>query len=75
MILACDTPEMATEILAQSKLSNWVIGLVGPQVLLIKPDGEGAIRKWLEKKNWVPRPGVTAGEGLYTWLTAGKNEK
>ncbi len=75
MILACDTPEMATEILAQSKLSNWVIGLVGPQVLLIKPDGEGNIRKWLEKKNWVPRPGVTAGEGLYTWLTAGKNEK
>jgi hypothetical protein len=75
MVLACDTPEMATELLAQSKLSNWIIGLIGPQTLLIQPEGEGTIRKWLEKKNWVPRPKVTSGEGLYTWLTAGKNEK
>lgn len=72
MILACDNPEMATEILAQSKFSKWVIGLVGPQTLLIRPEGEGIIRKWLEKKNWVPRPGVVSGERLYTWLTAGK---
>lgn len=74
MLLACDTPEMAAELLAQSKLSNWIIGLIGPQTLLIKPEGEGTIRKWLEKKNWVPRPGVVSGEGLYTWLAAGKND-
>jgi hypothetical protein len=75
MVLACDTPELATELIAQSKLSNWIIGLIGPQTLLIKPEGEGNIRKWLEKKNWVPRPGVVTGERLYAWLTTVKNEK
>jgi hypothetical protein len=73
MILACDNSEMAAEILAQSKLSQWVIGPIGPQTLVIKPEGEGIIRKWLEKKNWVPRPGVVTGECLYSWLTAEKS--
>jgi len=67
-VLACDTPEMATEVAAQSKLSGMIIGQIGPQTLLIKPDGESIIRKWLEKKNWVPRPGMISGEGLDTWL-------
>lgn len=68
MMLACDTPEMAMEILAQSKLANWIIGEIGPRVLLIKPEGETVIRKWLEKKNWVSRTGVAAGDELYSWL-------
>jgi len=67
-ILACDTPALATEIAAQSKLAPLVIGLIGPQTLLIKPEGEGPIRKWLEKKNWVPRPGVVHGDVLHQWL-------
>lgn len=73
MILACDNPEMASEVLAQSKFSQWVIGPIGPQTLVIKPEGEGIIRKWLEKKNWVPRPGIATGECLYSWLTVEKN--
>jgi len=68
VVLACDTPEMATEIAAQGKLASLVIGQIGPQTLLIKSEGEGIIRKWLEKKNWVPRPGLVTGEGLYNWL-------
>ena len=68
VVLACDTPEMATEIAAQGKLALMIIGQIGPQTLLIKPEGEGIIRKWLEKKNWVPRPGVVSGDGLYAWL-------
>ena len=68
VVLACDTPEMATEIAAQGKLALLIIGQIGPQTLLIKPEGESIIRKWLEKKNWVPRPGVVSGDGLYTWL-------
>jgi hypothetical protein len=71
-ILACDSSEMMTEILAQSKLSQWIIGPLGSQALVIKSEGEGIIRKWLEKKNWVPRPGIVNGEGLYTWLSAVK---
>ena len=73
MILACDNSEMAAEILAQNKFSQWIIGPIGPHTLVIRPEGEGVIRKWLEKKNWVPRPGVVTGECLYSWLTAEKN--
>lgn len=68
-VLSCDTPEMATEISLQSKLATFVVGQIGPQTLLIKPEGESLIRKWVEKKNWVPRPGVVDGENLYKWLT------
>lgn len=68
VMLACDTPEMAAEIAAQGKLAVLIIGQIGPQTLLIKPEGEGIIRKWLEKKNWVPRPGVVGGDSLYKWL-------
>jgi len=68
VVLACDTPEMTTEIAAQGKLAPMIIGQIGPQALLIKPEGESSIRKWLEKKNWVPRPGVVGGDGLYKWL-------
>jgi len=68
VVLGCDTPEMATEIAAQGKLAVLIIGQIGPQTLLIKPEGESIIRKWLEKKNWVPRPGVVGGDGLYKWL-------
>ncbi|MBP2628015.1 MAG: hypothetical protein H6Q68_2726 [Firmicutes bacterium] len=68
MVLACDSPEMAAEIAAQGKLASLIIGQIGPQTLLIKSEGEGIIRKWLEKKNWVPRPGVVGGDGLYKWL-------
>lgn len=68
VVLACDTPEMATEISAQSKLAQLIIGQIGPQTLLIKPEGEAMIRKWLEKKNWVPRPGVATGQVLHAWL-------
>lgn len=67
-VLSCDTIEMATEIFLQSKLSLYVIGQIGPQTLLIKPEGESVIRKWLEKKNWVPRPGIVSGDHLYQWL-------
>jgi hypothetical protein len=67
-ILACDSPEMATEITLQAKLATLIIGKIGPQTLLIKPEGEGIIRKWLEKKNWVPRPDMVGGERLYKWL-------
>lgn len=67
-LLSCDTPEMAKEIALQNKLSHLVIGQIGPQSLLIKPEGESVIRKWLDKKNWVPRPGVVSGERLYKWL-------
>ena len=68
VVLACDSPEMAAEIAAQGKLAALVIGQIGPQTLVIKPEGEGIIRKWLEKKNWVPRPGVVGGDTLYKWL-------
>jgi len=68
VVLGCDTPEMAIEIAAQGKLATLIIGQIGPQTLLIKPEGEASIRKWLEKKNWVPRPGVVGGDGLYKWL-------
>lgn len=68
LLLACDTDEMAMEILAQSKLALWIIGPIGSRTLLIKPEGEGMIRKWLEKKNWVPRPGMVTGDGLHKWL-------
>ena len=68
VVLACDTPEMAIEIAAQGKLAMLIIGQIGPRTLLIKPEGESIIRKWLEKKNWVPRPGVVSGDGLYKWL-------
>ncbi|MBC8015990.1 MAG: helicase-associated domain-containing protein [Sporomusaceae bacterium] len=67
-VLACDTPEMATEILAQSKLAELIIGQIGPRTLVIKPEGEAMIRKWLEKKNWVPRPGIATGQVLHKWL-------
>ena len=67
-VLACDTPDMAIEIAAQSKLSEFIIGQIGPQTLLIKPEGEAMVRKWLEKKNWVPRPGVVTGQVLHKWL-------
>ncbi|WP_378953894.1 hypothetical protein [Pelosinus sp. sgz500959] len=67
-ILSCETPEMATEIALQSKLSAYVIGQIGPQSLLVKPEGESVIRKWLEKKNWVPRPGIFSGDSLHKWL-------
>ena len=50
------------------ELAILIIGQIGPQTLLIKPEGEGIIRKWLEKKNWVPRPGLVGGDGLYKWL-------
>lgn len=68
VLLSCDTPEMAIEIAAQSKLAPLIIGQIGPQTLLVKPDGESTIRKWLEKKNWVPRPGMVTGDGLHKWL-------
>lgn len=68
VLLSCDTPEMAIEIAAQSKLAPLIIGQIGPRTLLVKPDGESTIRKWLEKKNWVPRPGLVAGDGLHKWL-------
>lgn len=68
VLLSCDTPEMAIELSAQSKLASFIIGQIGPQTLLIEPDGEGPIRKWLEKKNWVPRPGLVTGDGLHKWL-------
>ena len=67
-VLACDTPEMAAEVAAQSKLAGMIIGQIGPQTLLIKPDSESIIRKWLEKKNWVPRPGMICGDRLNKWL-------
>ncbi len=67
-LLACDDENMAKEIAMQSKLSTYVIGPIGPQTLLIKPEGESVIRKWLEKKNWVPRPDVVSGDSLYQWL-------
>ena len=68
VLLSCDTPEMAVEIGAQSKLASLIIGQIGPRTLLVKPDGESTIRKWLEKKNWVPRPGMVTGDGLHKWL-------
>ena len=68
VLLSCDTPEMATEIAAQSKLAPLIIGQIGPRTLVVKPDGESTIRKWLEKKNWVPRPGMVTGDGLHKWL-------
>lgn len=68
VLLSCDTPEMAIEISAQSKLAPLIIGQIGPRTLVVKPDGESTIRKWLEKKNWVPRPGMVTGDGLHKWL-------
>lgn len=68
VLLSCDTPEMTVEIAAQSKLAPLIIGQIGSRTLLIQPDGEIVIRKWLEKKNWVPRPGMVDGEELHTWL-------
>jgi len=67
-LLACDTPEMASEIVAQSKLASLIIGQIGIQTLLIQPGSESTIRKWLDKKNWVPRPGIASADTLYKWL-------
>jgi hypothetical protein len=69
LLLACETPEMAVEIAAQTKLAAHILGQIGPQVLLISPQGETAIRKWLDKKNWVPRPGIASATTLQQWLT------
>ncbi|EGO64773.1 helicase-associated domain-containing protein [Acetonema longum] len=69
LILACESEIMAQELLAQSKLANAVIGRAGPQVLLIRPESEAAVRHWLDKKGWVPRHGVHDGQELVSWLT------
>lgn len=68
LILACDTPEMASELLAQTKLKGIIVGAVGPRTLIISREGEPIVRRWLEKKGWVPRPGIAAGETAAIWL-------
>jgi hypothetical protein len=74
LVLSCDSPEMATEIAAQSKLANTVLKQIGPQSLLIKAESEATIRKWLEKKNWVPLPGIADSHQLKNWLTEKEEE-
>jgi hypothetical protein len=75
LVLSCDSPEMATEIAAQSKLANTVLKQIGPQSLLIKAESEATIRKWLEKKNWVPLPGIADSQQLKNWLIEKEEEE
>jgi len=70
VVLALATPEMAAETAAHTKLAAWIVGRSGPRTLIIVPEGEPAVRKWLEKKGWVPKPGFADGRELGAWLAS-----
>jgi hypothetical protein len=63
LLLVCDSPELAEELLHSKELSACCAGLLAPQVLVLKKGSTEEAQKALRKAGQMPRPGVGDGAG------------